>query len=79
MPRASYPPAPAVSGIGRHAPRNCQRGGERHWPHGWALVAARAAAGVAGALLPVTVGLLIDARCWLRLAGRSRVGARSED
>ena len=42
---------------------------------GLALVAAR----VAAALLLVTVALLIDARRWLRLAGRSRVGARSED
>ena len=47
---------------------------------GLALVAARTAApGVAAALLLVTVALLIDARRWLRLAGRSRVGARSED
>ena len=46
---------------------------------GLALVAARTAApGVAAALLLVTVALLIDARRWLRLAGRSRVGARSE-
>ena len=47
---------------------------------GLALVAARTAApGVAAALLLATVALLIDARRWLRLAGRSRVGARSED
>jgi Nuclease-related domain len=47
---------------------------------GLALVAARAAVpAVAGALLLVTMGLLIDARRWLCLAGRSRVGARSED
>ena len=47
---------------------------------GLALVAAwTAAPGVAAALLLVTVALLIDARRWLRLAGRSRVGARSED
>jgi hypothetical protein len=47
---------------------------------GLALVAARAAApGVAAALLLVTVALLIDARRWLLLAARSRVGARSED
>jgi hypothetical protein len=47
---------------------------------GLALAAARTAApGVAAALLLVTVALLIDARRWLRLAGRSRVGARSED
>ncbi|MGZ4223127.1 MAG: nuclease-related domain-containing protein [Solirubrobacteraceae bacterium] len=47
---------------------------------GLALVAARTAApGVAAALLLMTVALLIDARRWLRLAGRSRVGARSED
>ncbi|MGB0092864.1 MAG: hypothetical protein WBP81_10070 [Solirubrobacteraceae bacterium] len=34
---------------------------------------------VAGVLLLITVGYLIDARHWVRLAGRSRVGARSED
>ena len=34
---------------------------------------------MAASLLLVTVALLIDARRWLRLAGRSRVGARSED
>jgi hypothetical protein len=34
---------------------------------------------VAGALVLVMVGLLIDARHWVHLAGRSRVGARSED
>ena len=45
-----------------------------------ALVAAAAGATVvAGALLLLMGGLLADARRWLRLAGRSRVGARSED
>jgi hypothetical protein len=34
---------------------------------------------VAGILLIVMFGLLVDARRWMRLAGRSRVGARSED
>jgi hypothetical protein len=34
---------------------------------------------LAGALALVTVGLLLDTRRWLRLAGRSRVGARSEN
>ena len=34
---------------------------------------------VAGVLALVTIGLVIDTRRWLRLAGRSRVGARSED
>ena len=34
---------------------------------------------VAGVLLLVTSGLVIDARRWLRLAARSRIGARSED
>ncbi|HLN11320.1 MAG TPA: nuclease-related domain-containing protein [Xanthobacteraceae bacterium] len=34
---------------------------------------------VAGALVLVTIGLVIDTRRWLRLAGRSCVGARSED
>jgi hypothetical protein len=32
-----------------------------------------------GALAIVMIGLAIDTRRWLRLAGRSRVGARSED
>jgi hypothetical protein len=49
-----------------------------------AVVCAGAGAGagamaIAGMLLLVTVGLLIDARRWVRLAGRSRTGARSED
>jgi hypothetical protein len=44
------------------------------------IIALRAGAPEFGdALLLVTVGLLIDTRRWLRLAGRSRVGARSED
>jgi hypothetical protein len=46
------------------------------------LALASAGAGataIAVALLVVMVGLLIDARRWLRLAGRSRIGARSED
>ena len=34
---------------------------------------------VAGALLLVAIGLFFDARRWVRLAARSRVGARSED
>jgi hypothetical protein len=34
---------------------------------------------VAGVLLLIMVGLAIDARRWVRLAGRSRVGARSEE
>jgi Nuclease-related domain len=42
-----------------------------------AVIAAGAGAlAVAGVL---SLGLLIDARHWVRLAGRSRVGARSED
>jgi hypothetical protein len=46
----------------------------------FAVIAAGAGAlAVAGVLLLVTSGLVIDARRWLRLAGRSRVGARSED
>jgi Nuclease-related domain len=43
------------------------------------IAAAAGATVVAGALLLVMGGLLADARRWLRLAGRSRVGARSED
>jgi hypothetical protein len=34
---------------------------------------------VAGALLLVAVGLFVDARRWLRLAARSRIGAESEE
>ena len=37
------------------------------------------AATLAGLLLLAAVGLGLDARHWLSLAGRSRVGARSED
>lgn len=43
------------------------------------IAAAAGALAVAGVLLLVTSGLVIDARHWVRLAGRSRVGARSED
>ena len=46
----------------------------------FAVTAASAGAvPVAGMLLLVMVGLLTYARHWVRLAGRSRVGARSED
>jgi Nuclease-related domain len=46
----------------------------------FAVIAAGAGAlSVAGVLLLVTSGLVIDARRWLRLASRSRIGARSED
>ena len=34
---------------------------------------------LAGAFVLIVLGLVIDTRRWLRLAGRSRVGARSED
>ena len=34
---------------------------------------------LAGALALVTIACVLDTRRWLRLAGRSRVGARSED
>ena len=45
-----------------------------------AVIAAGAGAiAAAGVLLLITVGPLIYARHWLRLAGRSRVGVRSED
>ena len=45
-----------------------------------AVIAERAGAlAVAGLLSLVMLGLLIDARRLVRLAGRSRVGARSED
>ena len=46
----------------------------------FAVIAASAGVwAVAGALLLVAVGLLFDARHWVRLAARSRIGARSED
>ncbi|HUO74700.1 MAG TPA: hypothetical protein VMU39_28290, partial [Solirubrobacteraceae bacterium] len=45
-----------------------------------AIAAAGAhAPALAGALVFVTIGLVLDSRRWVRLAGRSRVGARSED
>lgn len=45
-----------------------------------AVIAAGAGTwAVAGALLLVAAGLLVDARHWVHLAARSRVGARSED
>ena len=43
------------------------------------ITAGAGAVAVTGVLLLVMLGLLIDARRWVRLAGRSRVGARSED
>jgi Nuclease-related domain len=45
-----------------------------------AVIAASAGAtAVAGVLALVLAALLLDARRWVRLAARSRVGARSED
>jgi len=47
-----------------------------------ALAATAAVAGataLAGLLALVMAGLVVDARRWVRLAARSRVGARSED
>jgi Nuclease-related domain len=44
-----------------------------------AIAAGSGTGAVAGALLLVAVGLLVDARRWVRLAARSRIGARSED
>jgi hypothetical protein len=44
-----------------------------------AIAAEGGAIPIAGALVLVMVGLLFRARHWIRLAGRSRVGARSED
>ncbi len=44
-----------------------------------AIAASAGVWAVAGALLLVAVGLLFDARHWVRLAARSRIGARSED
>jgi hypothetical protein len=43
------------------------------------VVASAGAAAIAGLLLLTAVGLGLYARHWLSLAGRSRVGARSED
>jgi hypothetical protein len=43
------------------------------------IAAAAGARAVAGILIVATAGLMIDARRWVRIAGRSRVGARSED
>ena len=43
------------------------------------VVASAGAAALAGILLLTAVGLGLYARHWLSLAGRSRVGARSED
>ena len=43
------------------------------------VVASAGAAALAGLLLLIAVGLGLYARHWLSLAGRSRVGARSED
>ena len=43
------------------------------------VTAAGGAAEVAAAVIVIMVALLIDARRWVRLAGRSRIGASSED
>ena len=43
------------------------------------VTAAGGAAEVAAAVIVIMVALLIDARRWVRLAGRSCIGARSED
>jgi hypothetical protein len=43
------------------------------------IVAGAGMWGVAGALLLVAVGLFVDARRWMRLAARSRIGAESEE
>ena len=42
-------------------------------------LASAGAAALAGVLLLAALGLGLEARRWLSLAGRSRVGARSED
>jgi len=44
-----------------------------------ALAAGAGASALAGLLAVVVVALALDARRWVRLAARSRVGARSED
>ncbi len=43
------------------------------------VVGAAGAAPLAGLLLVIALGMGLSARRWLALAGRSRVGARSED
>jgi len=43
------------------------------------VAASTGTTAVAGALLLIMLALMIDAHHWMRLAGRSRVGARSED
>ncbi len=43
------------------------------------IVASAGVWAVAGALLLVAVGLFVDARHWMRLAARSRIGAGSEE
>jgi Nuclease-related domain len=43
-----------------------------------AIAAVAGAAALAGLLALVMVGLVVDARRWVRLAARSRVGAQSE-
>ncbi|MGA2011780.1 MAG: nuclease-related domain-containing protein [Solirubrobacteraceae bacterium] len=43
------------------------------------MAASTSTTAVAGALLLIMLALMIDAHHWMRLAGRSRVGARSED
>jgi hypothetical protein len=43
------------------------------------LIAARGGTwGLAGTVLLFAVGLFVDARHWVRLAARSRIGAESE-
>ena len=74
------PPIPAASSTGACAVR-WSAAAASTTVGALALVAAAATGrpSLAGALLLVMAGLLADARRWLRLAGRSRVGARSED
>jgi len=69
---------PAPSAAPPAAPSGCQR--RRATAAGAVAIIALAAGAptLAGVLALVTVGLLLDTRRWLRLASRSRVGARSE-
>ena len=72
FPRRQQYPAPAPRG----GPLRRGAGGVHISP---SIVASAGVWAVAGALLLVAVGFLVDARRWVRLAARSRIGAGSED
>ena len=70
---------PAPSAAPPAAPSGCQRRRGDRGRCGGDHRSGRRRARACRVLALVTVGLLLDTRRWLRLAGRSRVGARSED